>query len=210
MIAMSDAAFAQNTQWPNFDVVHLLQQPSGQAGGAFSLLGTVHRVTPVELAENAYARWLGLDRYYQLDMFVSLGDRRLNLVDKNKSGEFSYEQDFPVTVVVAHLPAGLSVGEHGGTLVRLPVFLFRLWSYPSLMTRRVNPNARQVAPLLVGGPIELIIADSRPFATTVTAFVIACTALLALFGFWIWRKSRRERLRRPSLPPKIDLSSAGS
>ncbi len=210
MIGKADRALSDPTNMPMLDIVKLLQDAPGQEGACFRLVGTVHRVTPVDVRNSPYAQSLGIERYYQLDMFVSLGDRRINLVNKDKSNPMNFEHDFPATVVVASLPPGLKPGDEGGTQVSLPVIFFRLWSYPSIMSRRVDSNGRQVAPLFVGGQVQLIAADSRQFSNTIGALVLVGSVIFSLFAGWLWWVARKDqRRRRRKLPDTIELDASG-
>ncbi len=206
MIAKAQRALADAHGLPTLDVVKLLQEPRGQEGASAKLVGTVERITPIDMSGNSYARWLGLKRYFQLDMFVSIGDRRINVPDKSKSNALTFEYDYPATLVVAELPPELQRGDPAGTLVEVPVVFFRLWSFPSIMTRRVDSDRRQVAPLFVGAGIRIITPDSASFSNSVTWMVVGGVALFALLALWLWSTGRRDRQRRVRpLPDFIDF-----
>ena len=209
MISKADRVLNDAEKLPPLDIVKLLQDAPGQEGACFRLVGTVHRVTPVDVRNSPYAQSLGIERYYQLDMFVSLGNRRINLVNKNKSNPMNFDHDFPATVVVASLPPGLNLGVDSGTQVSLPVIFFRLWSYASELSRRADPNGRQVAPLFVGGQVQLIGTDSRQFSNSIGAIVLVGLMIFSVFAGWLWWMSHKERRRR-KLPDMIELDASGT
>lgn len=202
LIAKSKQVFVDRTELPELDLVELLQNSRGKEGTSARMVGTVDRITPIDVSDNPYARWLGIERYYQLDMFVSIGNRRINITDKSQGDPLTFEFDYPATVIVAELPAELQHGQAAGTLVEMPVVFYRLWSFPTIMSQRVDPDRQQVAPLFVGGAPKVISASPRAFSTSVAVLVGALVVGIGLFCLWLWATGRRDRPRR-ALPPNL-------
>jgi hypothetical protein len=170
------------------------------------LRGTVERITSIDVSDNPYARSLGLAKYYQLDVFISLGDRRIELVDQSASPPMKFDYDYPATIVVAELPPSLQSSNVAGTIVEMPVVFFRMWSYPSIMSQRANPDRQQIVPLFVGTSVVVPAIDTRPFSTSVGIVVVAGVLGVALLLLWVWISERREGKRRTrALPDSIDI-----
>jgi hypothetical protein len=203
LIKAAPDALESASPLPPLDVVPLLENKSTRAGEAYTVRGSVRRVTPIDVEDNAMAQSIGLPRYYQLDVFVPLGQRRINLATPNNADPLTFEHEFPVSVVVARLPEGMAEDRQPDQQVRIPAFFFRLWTYPSALSRRSDPAARQVVPLLVGGEIELVDQGGQVFDHTVTWFVLLSVVLGGLFFCGLWWTSRRERRARRSMPDRI-------
>jgi hypothetical protein len=210
MIAASAAASTDvpsSTPW--LDVVELLREPKGHSGDVFRVRGVVDRVTRIELADNPLARRLGLPHYYQLDIHVSIGDRRLNVASGKAAESLSFEDDYPVTLIAGSLPETLKPGGRQNVQIETSAFVYRMWSFASIKSRRIDPGLKQVVPLLVSGPIQVLAPSSRAFSL-ITA-IVATAGLVGLIVFaWWFGGSRRSSQRgggggKP-LPEAIDIS----
>ena len=172
----------------------LLQQPTRHVGQAVRIEGHVRRVIRIDVESDPQAKRLGLDHYYELDLFVPLADRRIVIkhrpVDEPQSEpiEIVYEDRFPITVCVVDLPAPPEAIR--GRRVKVDGFLFRFWSYESTFTARVHPAAGQISPLVVGA-MPMIDEASRLTIDWILGSAIAGVALGLIALFWYARRDDR-------------------
>ena len=61
------------------DVSKSIRNASTLQGDLMHLSGTVRKVTKVEVPDYDVKQRFGLDHYYQIDMFMPLGDRSIQL-----------------------------------------------------------------------------------------------------------------------------------
>jgi hypothetical protein len=117
-----------------------------------------------------------------------------------------FDYDYPATVVVAELPSALQQADYEGMLVEMPAVFYRMWSFPSIMSQRADPNRQQVVPLFVGAKIVVPATDARPFSSSVAILVGAAVLLVAAILCWVVFSQRREqKTRARALPKVIDI-----
>ncbi len=187
-----DAALEnQPAPLPPLDVVPLLQAPREQTGQAFQVYGALDRVTTVDLQGNRLARRFGVSRYFQLDVHVPLGERELHVRSGRTEKTLSFDESYPVTILVPTLPEGIHPGPRQSMLIELPAVVYRMWSYASVKSRRLDPALRQVVPLLVGDQIRVIAPSAQTFSRLTTGLVIGSLLGLLALAWWLGRPGRR-------------------
>ncbi len=193
---------------PTVDIVDLLQNPTRRSGQLYQVDGVVDRVTKIELGDNNLARHLDLDHYYQLDMHVPIGNRRLNVASGRSDENLSFDNEYPLTLLAKSLPGGLNVGRRQNVQIHTSAFLYRMWSFASVKSRRIDPKLKQVVPLMVGGPIQLITLSNRTFSMWTAAIAVGGVAGLVLFAMLFGRSPTRRRGKADAnrLPDQLDLS----
>jgi hypothetical protein len=126
----------------------------------------------------------GIDQYFQIDMFVPLGNQvvRLGRPDNAKESP-TFSNTYPVTVCVSVLPPGLSEGELQQEM-RIPAVHFKLWAYRSQFVASYDSRQLQISPMLIGRQPVLIHRDrsSSPYS----GLGLASLFLIVLIGIWIW------------------------
>ena len=184
--------------------IQCLQDPAGNQGAAVNLTGQVRRVTEVNIDDDDF-KSLGLSRYYQLDVFVPLGDNKIVFrapKSKSDADPMVHENRFPVTVCVAQIPSEDIVRQN----VTINTFFFQRWNFESQRSES-DQSFRQDAPLFIG---------LKPIALSNTAtplnFWIGVAALSGISGigliYWFFGGHNRDayQLRRQrELPEQIEI-----
>jgi hypothetical protein len=175
------------------DVVPLVEAPQQYQGQWFRVAGTARRIVKVSVKDPATRERLGFDHYYEIDLFVPLGERKLRIGDLEKDERPAvFESTFPVTLVTRRLPAGLAEGENLHEPVEASAIFFKTWTYPSgYMAER---NLVQPAPLLVTAEPKLVqrVNQSNWVSSgLVTACLAVALAIVVAVLWWQRTDSRR-------------------
>jgi len=172
----------------------LLQAPRANQGKIFSLRGTARRVTKILIGETNLRDRFGFDHYYQIDIFVSLGNQVVRLGDPAATGDVpTFENNYPITVCARQLPPGLSEGDDLRQEVRVAAVYFKLWSYRSEYISSFDDRQLQIGPMLIGNDLELIeVKPTRNPWVGVIAGVLF-VVILGVTWFGVWRTSRNDR-----------------
>lgn len=190
---------------PSIGFRDLIQDPNQHVGSVIEIEGTVRRIVAVPIVSEARRKELGIDQFYEMDMYVSLKDiATIHATDKNGK-EIVYKDRFPVTVHMATLPE--PVTEYAHHRVRVKGFFYRLWSYQSEFSKQTN-QASQPSPLLISFEPKILRASTRQLDLILTvggvAFVLGVFSLI-----WFLRMSDRRSnsalSRTEELPEKIEI-----
>ena len=183
----TDQAIPVAAAW---DVVDVVRRPQDYLGQCVPLTGTVRRVTPVLVESADVAERLGSERYYQLDLFLKLGNRQLNfLVPKGKQTGTESEKkmtirgEFGVTVLLDHLPEALADYEPGESLhadVELPGFFLKQWRHTTLASQAVSDHVRKPNPIFVGLADRLEVRRMSPLVAVDYGAVLFFAGLVGL------------------------------
>jgi hypothetical protein len=192
----------------------LLDQPQDHFGDEFHLEGLARRVMRVPVADADIRSRLDVDHYYEIDLFLPLGDAALRLGNDPK-GEKNpvYRNKFPATLIVRDLPAGFPEGETIHELVAADGVFFKTWNYRSGYAGKFGQL--QPAPLFIAATAKIVSTDVGPNWIT-SGLVIAALAIalgvVVLVG-WVYR--REDRSARKTGPagasdqPRPDFSRLG-
>ena len=190
-----------------FDVVPLLERPQEHHGDFLAVQGIARRIMKVPVSDRDVQRRFGIDHYYEIDLFVPLGDKALRF-GKDRSGEKNpvYANAFPATLVVRRLPPGLAEGDNLSDTVRADAVFFKLWTYRSVYTSQFDRV--QPAPLLVAIEPQ-VVRFERPAnwvggALVAAAFVLAALVIGTIF--WWYRAGDQQAEQRH----RRELTGAGS
>jgi hypothetical protein len=211
----------------SFDVAALLQRPETQQGRLLRLTGTARRVQRIAVSEEDLRQRFGIDHYYQIDLFVPLGDVevRFGAGPKANRGPI-FANNYPVTCCVLDLPQDLPAEDNIAIPVVLAGFFVKLWAYQTEYVSSIDPQQRQLGPLFIGTAPRVV--DSSRFGSSLWSWLGAAVVLLVLgylvFGAWILpRRDRRfeQAMRRrgwglaadnpainldiePKVPPEVE------
>ena len=176
----------------------LLRSPQDHHGEYLQLVGTVRRITNIQVASEEIELQFGISNYYQLDMFVPLGNRTIQ-IKRNPTDQHAlvFENRFPLSVCVAHLPAELvaaqaelDAGEYPGTTLnetlQVTGFFFKLWSYRSTFSVRDDHDRQQLSPMILAYTPR-IPAPTVPSAMLETVIAVGFMAALLMAWLLIWR-----------------------
>ncbi len=194
------------------DVTPLLTESETQHGRLLSLLGTALRVQRIAIDEPDIRERFGIDHYYQVDVFVSLGNTEIRFEQKGSKKESPvFRNSYPVTCCVRELPPGLPARDDIAVPVRLAGVYLKLWPYKSDYVSSFDDRQRQVSPLLIATTPRVVKFDDS--ASNIVGWIggIGCLLLVLIAAFYIWfprrgDKQAEERLLRP----KLELGSASS
>ena len=151
------------------------------------------RVQAIPITDQELRDRFGLDHYYEVDVFVPLGNLQVRLGKGPPDETPVIQNDFPVTCCVRQLPADLPVGENVHVPVRLAGFFFKLWAYRSEYVSNVNPQQRQLAPLLIAA--QPTVREPPVPGSPYLAWLVGTFFLLMTLGLlataWKFRQSDR-------------------
>lgn len=174
----------------DFEIGPLLIDPTRQHGKLMVVEGNARRVTRIAV-DRPYTRdRLGIDHYFEVDIFIPLGNQVVKLGKDDNAPVF--RNNYPVTVCVRSLPEGLDESDNVNELVRIPCFYFKLWAYKSEFIRQQGAKG-QLSPLLVG--IEPEIVEYQPIATPIIGLIAVVVIVLAMGGIWagLWFYGRADK-----------------
>ena len=165
----------------SFSVVPLFNDPADQRGRLVALSGTARRVVKVRVQDPDIVERFGIKYYYEIYLYTP------------------DSQDNPVVFCVRELPEGMPSGSDPrySEQVEVAGFFLQTWSYrPELANEPDgNPNARQLAPLLIGREPRW----SRPSQAAGTSPLYGLIAgglfIAVLAAIWlaVWRSAKKDR-----------------
>ena len=172
--------------------VELLENPKDHFGGAVQFTGHVKRAVRIYIDRKAVRERLGLDYYYELDMFIPLGDSRIVIKSQApddasaEAKDVVYKNRFPATVCVPRLPG--TIEEIRGKRVTIDGFFMKFWNYDSEFTSRLHPSLGQVSPLVIG--IEPRISNSSKHSIDNFLLTVLGVVGLGIAGLiWYFHRS---------------------
>lgn len=193
--------------------VDLMQNPKEHFADHVIVEGRVRRCVPVQIDDPGTRELLGANQYYELDMFIHLGDQKI-VVKNSPDSSLEYRQRFPVTVCIAELPDGMTENDIQDKFVEVHGFFYRFWKYQSEFTDQGDGQGGQVSPLVIG----LAPAVLSPRAFILDRFLMfillgLIVGVIALVWFFRWRKQDSptgKSSSRKQLPETVDLSTFDS
>jgi hypothetical protein len=166
--------------------------------------GELRRITPVaahpgKLEEPLY-------RYYQLDLFVPLGNQQILLGNDGDREPVRFAGSFGITVLLTELPASLEQARLP-VKIRVPCFFVKTWNHKTLATLQVSNELRKPNPVFMGlaSRVQVVQASSATAALWwLPAFWGGLAILLA--GLFFWTRGRETSfLARDREKPAPDL-----
>ncbi len=189
------------------DIVPLLERAAEHQGELMAVEGLARRVMKVPVSDRDVRSRFGIDHYYEIDLFVSLGNKSLKFGKGKPDREPAvYHHDFPATLIVRELPPGLAEGENLHQLVRADGVFFKIWTYKSAYAAKFDQA--QPAPLFVAARSSVIrtqtVANWVVSALVLIAFGLAASVVIVIA--WWQRVSDRNSAPNKaaageSLPP---------
>jgi hypothetical protein len=197
-----------------FDLAPLLTKPEALHGRLLPVAGIARRVTRVLVNDADIRARFGIREYYQVDLFVPVGEQVVRLGEPGEAAPVFNDQ-YPVTVCVLELPPSLLAAAQSRRSeiirekVQLPAFFFKLWQYKSGYTSQFEK--RQVSPMFIGRKLELAPEDPA-FAPWIGA-AAAALFMTALAAAWLglWRAGRDDaKFARSTLNRKFEMEKGKS
>ena len=183
--------------------------------------GRIVRVTMVPVQEPEQVKMLGADHYYQLDVMADVGNRSYEI--KTETDPILYHKEYPVTCVMAELPAWLRESSGDGTeqssdpsssrtwyprrKAILGGWFYRFWKYKTLeMSQAIGDRGRQIGPLVVIDSLQSTLAekpstaDSLPFGNNTLSILISVLGVGAIWWFVRNRLAAKPKLKFQASP----------
>ena len=214
-LGKADASTIRSHARPTVDLAPLLQEPAQQHGRLMIVRGTARRAMKIRVDDEDIHERFGIDHYYQIDVFIPLGDQVVRLGNQADGESPTFTNTYPVTVCVLQLPPGLPEGTDIGEEVSIPAACFKLWAYRSRFVSAFDQK-QQVSPMFIGVEPQVIQFSSaqNPYIGFGVAGMFV--TLLAVAWIALWRsgkgdsKFQRDVLaRRREVPPGGSLNDAG-
>src|SRR5262245_30414465 len=213
-VGKPDAGQLRMTGDQALNVVPLLEKPADHFGHILPVQGIARRVMKVPVNDADIKSRFGIDHYYEIDLFVPLGDAALQF-GKDPTGEKNaiYRNTFPATLIVRELPAELAEGENVHEQVAADAVFFKVWTYKSSYAARFGQL--QPAPLFIARQPRVVPVVTTVHWVTASLIVVAFALALGVTGIvvlWYGRSDRaalaKSKLRSaPTAPP--DFSHLG-
>lgn len=191
------------------DFEDCLQSASKSVGQPMQLQGTVRRITEVQVSDIDAQTEFGIDRYYQLHLFLPLDQQEIVIRSKDQAPDsdqvMRLDSRFPMTVCCRELPDEKSAME--GKLVSVQGFFFKLWNYESELSRTKSTRLNQISPLIIALPPTLIANDGAMINWWISAAAIL-TILIAGLLLWFYGpgdSGQRPSSARTGLPDQIEI-----
>ncbi|MEX2176677.1 MAG: hypothetical protein WD872_20085 [Pirellulaceae bacterium] len=191
------------------NVVPLIEKPQEHHGDFLVVQGIARRITKIPVSDADVRRRFGIDHYYEIDLFVPLGDKTLRF-GKPAAGEQApvFRNSFPVTLVARKLPPGVPEGDNLAEPLRAEAVFFKLWAFRS--TYMSQFDRPQPAPLVIGFEPQIVQLSSPSYwisnALVGAALGMALVVIVVVF-FWYRgsdghdRAARRNALQHEQRPP---------
>ncbi len=178
-----------------FDVEAALTRPEAQQGRLFWIQGTARRVQRIVVSEDDIRERFGIEHYYQIDIFVPLGDEEVRLGSGDSDEAVPvFRNSYPVTCCVLDLPAGLPVGDDVSVSIQTVGFYFKLWAYRSEYVSSFDSKQRQISPMFVAATPRQV--ETQHGADPVWSWILGGAFLIAVLclatSAWFFRRGDRQ------------------
>jgi hypothetical protein len=195
------------TQVKPLELVGLLENTAEHFGEVSPVQGLARRVMKVPVRDADVRSRFGIDHYYEIDLFVPLGDASLRF-GQDPTGESNpvYRNKFPATLIVRDLPPGFPQGENVHELVATDAVFFKVWNYRSSYTSKFGQL--QPAPLFIASTVHVVTTGAGgnwiTSALVLVAFALGLSVIVVIA--WIYgrddrRSENKARQRAESSPP---------
>jgi hypothetical protein len=184
------------------DLVRLLGKSEAHIGQIVTVRGICRRIIRVAVDDPDIRARHGLDHYYELDMFLPLGETSIRL-GKDPTGEKNpvYYNTFPATLIARELPPGIEEGENLYEQLEAPAVFFKVWMFRSSYTDTYNKF--QPAPMFIT-TVPKDVHELRPnhWVSNVIVGGSMGLAVLVLIGVYWWFQ-RADKKHRASIRSAI-------
>jgi len=185
-----------------FDLETLLRTPETVQGHLMTIEGTAKQLTRVAVEEADIVEGYEIDHYYQIDLFVPLGDQTVHFGDRETQEGPEFVNHYPITICTLTIPDELQAeadrlaeagSERGLLNVRLRTtgFLLKLWSYKTQYASSFGDQQRQLSPMFI--TVEPSLVKSRPQRNTGVIGGILFALAVAVVWLLVWRTMRTDR-----------------
>ncbi len=174
----------------NLPLAPLLQTPREMRGKLVSLTGEVRRVQEIRVDAKDIRERFGIDRYYEIDVFLPLANESIRMGESADAPVF--ENYFPVVFCMAELPPKMKPDDLIYREARLPAFYFKLWAYKTEFMERHGDRDVQLGPMLIGRTFEVLPRPAAPTGLFGTVLAVVFVATLAVVWVWVSRTGKTD------------------
>jgi hypothetical protein len=190
-----DPASIRSAASESVQVAKLLAKPAEHQGDVFPVEGVARRVMRVPVSDADVRTRFGIDHYYEIDFFIPLEGPSLRLGKGGKDAEGPvFENEFPATLIVRHLPVGLEEGDSVHQLIAADAVFFKVWAYRSNYTAKFGQL--QPAPLFMAAEPRVVIVEPASAWLTGTLVLVALGLALAVAAAVLWSHRRDDKKAR--------------
>ncbi len=187
----------------------LMSAPTRYFGDAIALSGRLRQCVPIQIVDADRQRLVGLERYYQVSLFPDLKGRAV-VVRSSEEESIKFDQ-FPVTVCLPRLPAGMTADQLEGRPAKVIGHFYRFIKYQSQITAEAGQSG-QVSPLVMASRLEVVPPSTSAAGVDLLMRVLLIVTLTIVAGSVAYSllkdRNKRSHLmaqRAEVLPEKIDL-----
>jgi len=180
----------------------LLRSPQAHHGDFLKVQGTVRRITKIEIPDKAIQARFGIRHYYQLDMFMPLGDQTIQIkLNADDEHGLKFTNQFPLAVCVHQLPAQLATaqrqfeqGTYAGAMLNETVditgFFYKIWGYQSSFAKTDGTPRRQLSPMILAFTPEMVETGGQRDGVLEIVLALGFAAGLLITWLLVWRSGR--------------------
>ena len=215
-VSKTTSAKLSREQPRKLEIPNLLRNTTSAQGQLFTLEGTARRITRIVVEDPGIQEQFKsdidgdgqadlLDHYYQIDMFVSLKGKSVQVKkDANDKNAPVFSNVYPVNVCVRTLPPELAKmnqelvsGKPNQDLLRATVrlhgFFFKTWSYQTVYASSKDEEGFQTSPIFIATEPKVIPTKivRSPYIGVIISIVF--TIILIACWFFIWKSNRADR-----------------
>ena len=186
------------------ELTSLLRSPREHHGDYLEARGTVRRITRIEVPDEDLQLRFGIRHYYQLDMFLPLGDKTIQIkLNPEDDDGLKFTSQFPLVACVNQLPAPLAAaqqqleqGTYAGKILNETIiihgFFFKIWGYSSSFSSTDEKPRRQLSPMVLAFKPEMVEPPGQRDGPI--GIILSLVFAAVLLGLWLraWRSGRRE------------------
>jgi hypothetical protein len=187
-------------------LVPLLERPAEHFGDIVPVEGVARRVMKIPVGDRDITSRFAIDHYYEIDLFLPLGDTALRFGNDPEGNNPVYRNAFPATLIVRELPPGLKEGENIHEQIRADGVFFKTWAYRSAFTAPFGQL--QPAPLFVAvRPRVLEVTRATDWVTTtlVSGALLLALVVTAMVVWWYALSDRKARRKLAAKTKTLDF-----
>lgn len=177
-----------------FELEPMLNRPETQHGRLVTFTATARRIQRIIVDDEDIQQRFGIDHYYQVDLFVPLGDQEVRLgKDRGDKEAPVFTTDYPVTCCMLRLPKALQESDDVNQQVRVAGFYFKLWAVKTDFVTAFDKRQRQPEPLFIGTTPRIIewSQTTNPIWGWIGGASFLVVLLGIVVGLWFFRRSDR-------------------
>ena len=188
------------------ELTGLLRSPGKHHGDYLEARGTVRRITRIEVPDEDLQLRFGIRHYYQLDLFLPLGDKTIQIkLNPDDEQGLKFTSQFPLVACVTRLPPQLVTaqkqleqGTYAGKMLNESIlirgFFFKIWGYSSSFSSTGDKPRRQLSPMILAFEPKVVPQENHRDSPLAVTLSLGFAALLLGIWMFVWRSGRKDHL----------------